>query len=165
MPEPDPSVPLASGPAAVLLNPAAAMDRSLAARLDRLARRIPLSRHRVGGVAETEAQARRAAADGAAVIIAAGGDGTLHAAVNGVLAAGARTAPAVAVLPYGTGNDFARLIGLDPEGPAAGLDRPHVPSIIQRRPRRIKRNCRLRTAPSSRPPRISPRCQRRPTRC
>jgi diacylglycerol kinase (ATP) len=44
----------------------------------------------------------------------AGGDGTVHAAVNGLVGAGGRAA--LAVLPLGTGNDFCRTmaIPLDP---------------------------------------------------
>ena len=51
----------------------------------------------------------RAAVDaGARLVVAVGGDGTLHEVMNGVLGSGA----AVGLIPYGTGNDFARAIGL-----------------------------------------------------
>lgn len=60
--------------------------------------------------------AERAARDGYAAILAAGGDGTLHEVVNGVLAAG--TGTPVGVVPIGTGNDFARGVGL-PRDPLA----------------------------------------------
>ncbi len=39
-----------------------------------------------------------------------GGDGTVHEIANGILPAGDR-APAIAVLPVGTGNDFFRMVG------------------------------------------------------
>lgn len=52
--------------------------------------------------------ARDAAQAGAKRVIAVGGDGTLHETVNGVLGTGA----AVGLIPFGTGNDFARALGL-----------------------------------------------------
>ncbi len=44
------------------------------------------------------------------LVVAAGGDGTVHGAANGLLRAG-RPATALGVLGIGTGNDFARLVG------------------------------------------------------
>jgi len=44
------------------------------------------------------------------LIVAAGGDGTVHGAANGIVRAGVGTA-ALGVLGIGTGNDFARLVG------------------------------------------------------
>jgi hypothetical protein len=41
-----------------------------------------------------------------------GGDGTLHEAVNGLARAGRLEAVRVAVIPAGTGNDFARSTGM-----------------------------------------------------
>ena len=60
----------------------------------------------------------RAAADagrtGHDVVVAAGGDGTVHLVANGLMEAGdtADDRPALGVLPLGTGNDFARTLGL-----------------------------------------------------
>jgi diacylglycerol kinase (ATP) len=51
-----------------------------------------------------------AAAGGCAVIVAAGGDGTLNEIVNGI--AGRSSDVRVGIVPLGTGNDFARSIGL-----------------------------------------------------
>jgi YegS/Rv2252/BmrU family lipid kinase len=48
------------------------------------------------------------AADGADVVVAAGGDGTVHDVANGILRAGSNTA--LALLPLGTGNDFAKVV-------------------------------------------------------
>jgi diacylglycerol kinase (ATP) len=55
--------------------------------------------------------AREAASAGQALIVAVGGDGTLHEVANGILDAGART-----VLGYvgmGTGGDFRRTLGIE----------------------------------------------------
>jgi diacylglycerol kinase (ATP) len=54
--------------------------------------------------------ARQAAAGGAAVVVAVGGDGTAAEVAAGLLGTGA----ALAVLPTGTGNDLARQLGLPP---------------------------------------------------
>ena len=58
--------------------------------------------------------AAAAAAAGHDVVVAAGGDGTVHLVANGLMQAGesAEARPALGVLPLGTGNDFARTLGL-----------------------------------------------------
>jgi diacylglycerol kinase (ATP) len=60
-----------------------------------------------------ERLARDAARKGCELIVAAGGDGTLNEVVNGVAASADRVR--VGVLPLGTGNDFARSLGLPPD--------------------------------------------------
>ena len=62
--------------------------------------------------------AKQAAADGYDIVIAAGGDGTVNEVVNGI--AGSQSA--IGVVPLGTGNDFAMMIGM-PKDPLACLDR------------------------------------------
>jgi diacylglycerol kinase (ATP) len=57
------------------------------------------------------------AAHGAALLVAVGGDGTVHEAVNGLLRAGGR--PDLAVLPRGTSEDFARALGIPTDWEAA----------------------------------------------
>jgi len=60
--------------------------------------------------------AREAAAGGYDVVIALGGDGTVNEAVNGLLADGpSPKAPALAVLPIGSTNVFARALGMPAE--------------------------------------------------
>ena len=55
--------------------------------------------------------ARQAAADGTEVVVVLGGDGTLNEAANGV----AGTSTALAALPGGSTNVFARTIGMAPK--------------------------------------------------
>ena len=52
--------------------------------------------------------ARAAVADGAERLVAVGGDGTVHIALQAV----AGTNTALGIVPTGTGNDFARCVGL-----------------------------------------------------
>jgi len=59
--------------------------------------------------------ARAAAEEGFNRIVAAGGDGTISQVINGI--APHFDAVELAILPLGTGNDFARVLGLDPENP------------------------------------------------
>jgi len=79
--------------------------------------------------------AQRAASEGFDTVIAAGGDGTLNEVINGLMSrreAERKAAPVVCgVLPLGTGNDFARTIGM-----ARDLDQAWK-AIQERRTRRV----------------------------
>ena len=58
-------------------------------------------------------QAMMASADGYDAVIAAGGDGTVHEVVNGLIAdAGDGPTKPLGVMPVGTGNDFNDMAGL-----------------------------------------------------
>lgn len=75
------------------------------------------------GPGEPERLAREAASQGASIVVALGGDGHVGLCANGLLGSDS----ALAVIPSGTGNDFARHIGLDrkdPVGAAALLAHP-----------------------------------------
>jgi len=58
--------------------------------------------------ADAETQARKAVAAGVAAVIAVGGDGTAHAALQAV----AGTATPLGLVPAGTGNDLALALGV-----------------------------------------------------
>ena len=64
--------------------------------------------------AAAERQARDAVAAGTRAVVAVGGDGTVHAALQAV----AGTSTPLAVIPAGTGNDLVRALG-GPTDPAA----------------------------------------------
>ena len=59
---------------------------------------------------EATKHARESVAGGCDLVIAAGGDGTLNEVINGVVPYHDRVA--VGLIPLGTGNDFARTLGL-----------------------------------------------------
>ena len=67
---------------------------------------------------ETQRQAARANEEGYDWIVAAGGDGTVHAVVNGLAPDFARSR--LVVLPLGTGNDLRRTLGI-PDDPLEAL--------------------------------------------
>jgi diacylglycerol kinase (ATP) len=71
--------------------------------------------------AQAELECHRAVADGVAAIVAVGGDGTVHQ----VLQAVAGTDVPLGVIPAGTGNDFARCLGL-PDDLLAAADQVHL---------------------------------------
>lgn len=54
-------------------------------------------------------------------IVALGGDGIIHEVANGLMAVASRERPALAVVPVGSGNDFARTIGAATNDPIAAL--------------------------------------------
>lgn len=98
-----------------LVNPAAGRGKGRD-HLDRI--RVLASRHAAGlvvsrKVSDLAEQARRAAEDGVERLLVAGGDGTMHHAIQGL----AGTSCALGVVPLGTGNDLAGTLGI-----ADGLD-------------------------------------------
>ena len=64
---------------------------------------------------DAEKQATEAVAAGAGAIVAVGGDGTVHAALQAV----AGTSTPLAVVPTGTGNDLVRALGIPADAAAA----------------------------------------------
>ena len=64
--------------------------------------------------------ARQAAEEGYELVIAAGGDGTIHEVINGLMQVPPDQRPRLGVIPLGTGNDFAHAVGM-PEDPDLAL--------------------------------------------
>ena len=96
-----------------LVNPKAGRGLS-AASFDRL--RKMASRAGAGFVVSRNAadlgeQARRAAEDGVERLLVAGGDGTMHHAIQGL----ANTSCALGVIPVGTGNDLSGTLKIPPD--------------------------------------------------
>jgi len=54
--------------------------------------------------------AARASADGVDTIVAAGGDGTIHEVVNGLMKADGERPHTLGLIPIGTGNDFVKMV-------------------------------------------------------
>lgn len=99
----------------VVLNPTSGRGRGQACR-ERLVQGLAALEGQSWEILETEKSghaeelARQAAEQGAEIVAAAGGDGTLSDVLNGLMAAGGQAV--LGVIPLGTGNDFARCIGV-----------------------------------------------------
>ena len=99
-----------------LVNPASA-NGSTGRRWPEIARRAAeagltgrtLLSERSGQIAEL---AQRACEEGATLVVAVGGDGTVHEAVNGLMRVEPGARAELATLPRGTGKDFARSLGI-----------------------------------------------------
>ncbi len=63
--------------------------------------------------------AKQAAFDGYDMVVAMGGDGTVHEVVNGLMQAPAENRPALGIVPIGSGNDCAFALGLPNDASAA----------------------------------------------
>lgn len=64
-----------------------------------------------------------AAEQGMERVLVVGGDGTVHEAANGMLHTKQSQLPALTVVPEGTGNDFAKLVGTAGLGPREAVRR------------------------------------------
>ena len=64
--------------------------------------------------------ARQVAEAGCSLVIAAGGDGTVHEVINGLMQVPQEIRPRLGIIPLGSGNDFALSIGIH-TNPAAAL--------------------------------------------
>lgn len=76
---------------------------------------------------DAERFARDGAAAGADTVVACGGDGTINAVANGLLAGDGPDGPAMAIVPLGTANDFAEACGLTTDMPRALQRVPATP--------------------------------------
>ncbi len=75
--------------------------------------------------------AKQAATEGYELVIAAGGDGTVHEIINGLMQLPQEKRPRFGVVPLGSGNDFAHAIGID-KPPSEALRQ-----VLTGKPRRI----------------------------
>ena len=109
----------------VILNPAA--GRGAAGRaLDPIAREFQrqgwaVEAERTSGPGHAVELAARAVHAGARCLVAVGGDGTVHEVANGLLGSGGSAS--LGVVPIGSGNDFAKLVGLYRHSPVRAVQR------------------------------------------
>lgn len=55
----------------------------------------------------------KAGDEGYDLVVAVGGDGTVHEVVNGLMQIPPRKRPRLGIIPYGSGNDFSHALGID----------------------------------------------------
>ena len=79
-------------------------------------RNIPFQLEMTASPSHATVLAQKAAEAGADTVLAIGGDGTAHEVARGL----AQTRTALGIIPAGTGNDFAKTIGV-PKDPMAAL--------------------------------------------
>lgn len=94
----------------ILLNPGAGGAAGAADALRALVERTAARVEQISGAGRGTEAALRMIEDGVERLFAAGGDGTVHQAANAILRA--RRPVTLGVVPLGTGNDFARALGL-----------------------------------------------------
>ncbi|MDO4436591.1 MAG: diacylglycerol kinase family protein [Coriobacteriaceae bacterium] len=116
----------ALGRTLIIVNPAA-QSGAAAAAADRLQRFLTLYCHRDAfDVAKTErprhAIELAARAESYDTVLALGGDGVVHEVVNGLMRIRACKRPVLGVVPVGSGNDFARTLGLTEIADVRGTD-------------------------------------------
>lgn len=117
----------------IIANPKAGGGRHLEVLEQRALDDAGLTLHTTDEPGDALRMAREAAAGGADIVVAAGGDGTIHEVVAGL--AEADYAAALGVIPLGTGNDLARSLEIPEEfGPALDVvlaGRLRVMDLIQ----------------------------------
>ena len=105
----------------VIFNPAAGSVIDREKVLAALARLSPVKLRFTQKRCDAEKWAREAIKTNCDVIAVAGGDGTLNEVVNGLAKVARRTR--IGIIPLGTGNDFARALGLRRGLGASGFGR------------------------------------------
>ena len=103
----------------VILNPSAGSVRELDALIKQIGQLPDAELHTTTKAGSAARFARAALRKGCDLVVAAGGDGTLNEVINGLQENAGETR--VGLIPLGTGNDFARVIGL-PSDPEAALE-------------------------------------------
>ena len=112
------------GPIKVILNPVA--GRGYGAKVEPQllqlleAEGLEFDLVRTAGPWHAAELAEQAASDGFGMVVAAGGDGTTHEVVNGLMAAAEHGATStLGAIPVGSGSDFASNVGIPPDLPGA----------------------------------------------
>lgn len=119
--------PIELGRTLIIVNPVAQSGKAAAAA-DRLGRFLALYSHDASAfhVKRTErprhATELAAAASGFDTVLALGGDGVVHEVANGLMRIEPGTRPTLGVVPVGSGNDFARSLGLTDVADVSGTD-------------------------------------------
>lgn len=68
-----------------------------------------------------DAERMAAEARGYDTLVVIGGDGVIHEAVNGLMTIDEERRPCLGIVPFGSGNDYARTLGLVTDDPEAAL--------------------------------------------
>lgn len=71
--------------------------------------------------ASGDACSMAASATGYDTVLALGGDGVIHETVNGLMAIPRDSRPALGIIPFGSGNDFAKTLGMRANDASAAL--------------------------------------------
>ena len=113
---------MAHGKTLLIVNPAARHGETehLIPAIERLlmnVEHVTVLTDRVGHAIELAA-----AATGYDLVVAAGGDGTVHEVLNGLMAQPAENRPALGLLPTGSGNDTRRMLGISSDLAQAALE-------------------------------------------
>ena len=103
----------------IIFNPRAGTAEQMEALRARIAARADVEVFETADAAQVRRATISAAERGARMIVAAGGDGTIHAVVNAMVAR--RASATLGVIPLGTGNDLARTLALPIDDPLAAL--------------------------------------------
>ncbi len=111
----------------IILNPSANRGQAaaLAENLRSLSPTLPQSAWAFTTTSGEAVQlARQAVEEGCHTVVAAGGDGTVHEVLNGLMQVPTERRPRLGILPLGSGNDFALACGI-PTDPAAAWQALH----------------------------------------
>ena len=110
-----------SAPALLIVNPAARHGETaaLVPVMEKLLANLPHDTALTEHTGHATELAR--AATGYDLVVAAGGDGTVHEVLNGLMAQPLHARPALGLLPTGSGNDTRRTLGIPTDLTAAAL--------------------------------------------
>lgn len=119
--------PIELGRTLIIVNPVAQSGKAAAAA-DRLGRFLALYCHDANAFRVERTERPRhaiqlaAASAGFSTVLALGGDGVVHEVANGLMSIAPESRPTLGVIPVGSGNDFARSLGLTEIADVSGTD-------------------------------------------